>query len=108
MNGALAACPHCQSPLAAVNCNTPKPIRCPFCQSLIQVEIFPALFKPIARGRAAEPDVIEGESSCFYHERKKAVTPCDICGRFLCALCDVEINNQHICPACLETGRKRN
>ncbi len=33
--------------------------------------------------------------------------PCDACGRFLCALCDVELNGRHLCPACLETGRKK-
>ena len=27
------------------------------------------------------------------------------CGRFLCALCDVSLNGQHLCPACLEKGR---
>ena len=48
-----------------------------------------------------------GESACFYHEGKKAVTVCESCGRFLCALCDCELNGQHLCPACLETGKKK-
>ena len=25
----------------------------------------------------------------------------------LCALCDVEFNNRHLCPACLETGKTK-
>ena len=48
----------------------------------------------------------EGISSCFYHEQKKAVLHCDGCGRFLCALCDVEFGGQHLCPNCLQAGKK--
>ena len=47
------------------------------------------------------------EASCFYHPQKKAVVPCDSCGRFLCALCDVELHDEHLCPNCLESGRKK-
>ena len=39
--------------------------------------------------------------------QKKAVIPCSACGRFLCALCDVEFNGRHLCPACLETGKRK-
>ena len=35
------------------------------------------------------------------------MTHCDICGRFLCALCHLEINDQHLCSACLATGQKK-
>jgi hypothetical protein len=73
----------------------------------MQVEIFPAFFQPAAAGQSAEPIVEEGVSSCFYHEQKKAVTHCDVCGRFLCALCDVEFNGQHVCPACLQSGKQK-
>jgi hypothetical protein len=51
--------------------------------------------------------MVEGESSCFYHPQKKAVLPCDGCGRFLCALCDCQLNGQHFCPACLEAGKSK-
>jgi len=88
-------------------CNARAPIRCPACDTIIQVEIFPAHFLPAAAGQSAEPILEEGVSSCFYHEQKKAVTHCDVCGRFLCALCDVEFNGQHVCPACLQSGRQK-
>jgi hypothetical protein len=71
------------------------------------VEIFPALFRKINPGPSAEAVMVEGESSCFYHPQKKAVLPCDGCGRFLCALCDCQLNSQHFCPACLEAGRTK-
>jgi len=89
---ALAALTACPSPL----CNTP-----------VQIEVFPAFTRPIAVGTIGEAIVIEGEAACFYHPQKRATVPCGICGRFLCALCDLELNGQHVCPNCLETGRKK-
>jgi hypothetical protein len=49
----------------------------------------------------------EGEASCFYHPGRQAVRPCDGCGRFLCALCDVELGREHLCPTCLDTGQRK-
>ena len=51
--------------------------------------------------------MMEGEASCFYHPQKKAVLPCEACGRFVCALCDCLHQGQHLCPTCLETGRSK-
>jgi hypothetical protein len=80
---------------------------CPNCRTPLQVGVFPALFRPAAVGRQAEAVMLEGESSCFYHPQKKAVLPCDACGRFLCALCDCEVGGRHFCPTCLEAGRTK-
>ena len=49
----------------------------------------------------------EKEAGCFYHPGKKATVACSSCGRFLCALCDVDFNRRHICPVCLETGKTK-
>jgi hypothetical protein len=106
-SGVAAACPKCSSTLPGAMCNTPAPVRCPACDAIIQVEIFPAFFQPAVAGPSAEPIVEEGVSSCFYHDQKKAVTHCDACGRFLCALCDVEFNGQHVCPVCLQSGKQK-
>jgi len=69
--------------------------------------VFPAHFQPAGTGAAAEAILEAGVSSCFYHEQKKAVVPCDACGRFLCALCDLDFNGRHLCPACLQAGKKK-
>jgi hypothetical protein len=58
-------------------------------------------------GQAGEAVLVEEVSSCFYHGQKKAVTLCDVCGRFLCGLCDLEVGGQHLCPQCLESGRRK-
>ena len=54
-----------------------------------------------------EPLLLDNEAGCFYHPGKKAEVPCSRCGRFLCQLCDVELDDDHICPSCLETGKKK-
>ena len=33
--------------------------------------------------------------------------PCSFCGRFICALCDIDFGGQHICPTCLAAGKKK-
>ena len=80
---------------------------CPECGVFLQAEVFPALYKPIVEGRTGETILVDGEAGCFYHPQKRAAVPCSACGRFLCALCDVELNDQHLCPGCLEIGQKK-
>ena len=107
MNTPLIECPSCRTPLSEGVFNASGMAPCPSCRTPLQIEVFPALFRPAAVGRQAEAVMLEGESSCFYHPQKKAVMPCDACGRFLCALCDCEVGGQHFCPTCLEAGRTK-
>lgn len=107
MNNRSAVCPSCQQSLPGLLCNTAAPTPCPACGHQIQVAIFPAFFQAQAVGQTGERIVEEGVSSCFYHEQKKAIVHCEGCGRFLCALCDLEMNGKHFCPTCLDTGRKK-
>lgn len=100
-------CPRCYSSLPGELCNTGMPVGCPSCDSRILVEIFPAFFKLAGTGQTAETILEESVSSCFYHEKKKAVVHCDGCGRFLCALCDLDLIGRHLCPPCLQTSRKK-
>ena len=100
-------CPKCHAWLLEGIFNQPDLSPCPACGVPLQIEIFPALFRKISPGQSGEAVMVEGESSCFYHPQKKALLPCDGCGRFVCALCDCQLNGQHFCPVCLETGKTK-
>ena len=107
MSGSPISCPHCQGPLPENNFNTTGLAPCPGCAALIQVQVYPALFRSMKGGRVGETIQTEGEASCFYHSEKRAAATCEACGRFLCSLCDVELENKHLCPPCLESGSKK-
>src|SRR5215510_10233298 len=107
MNAESVPCPVCGRPLPSHVCNTAAPIACPSCSRRLLVTVFPALFRPAFSGGPGETALEEGVSRCFYHEQKKAVIACDGCGRFLCALCDVEFKDQHLCPSCLQSGQSK-
>ena len=102
----LLSCTRCKAALPGELYNLDALRPCPSCGAELQVEAFPALFHEFVVV-GAQPLTTQGESSCFYHPNKKAAIPCDSCGRFLCSLCDLELNEQHVCPACLETGQKK-
>ena len=105
MNLTRVRCPSCYTPVLDSEVNRYRFSRCNGCDSLTQTELFPAFFRPANLAREGENVLVDGESTCFYHASKKAVIPCQGCGRFLCALCDCEINLEHFCPVCLEGGR---
>jgi hypothetical protein len=92
---------------AAIPFNTGESSPCPSCGAETIIEVFPAMFHPIAQSGAGEKITSPEEAACFYHPLKKAAVPCDSCGRFLCSLCDVELNGQHLCPNCLQSGKKK-
>jgi len=100
-------CPKCTRQFPDEFLNLPDFQPCPSCDAPVRVEIFPAFFRPIQTGNAGEVILTDSEASCFFHPQKRAVVPCAACGRFLCALCDCELNGQHYCPGCLETGKTK-
>src|SRR5215210_4409047 len=100
-------CAKCQATLLGVNFNTGALSPCPACGTPLRVEVFPALFRKIERGGAGEALVEGGEASCFYHPQKRAAVACESCGRFLCELCDLHLDNRHLCPNCLASGQKK-
>jgi hypothetical protein len=104
MSPAPINCPKCNATLLGGVFNLPELSPCPSCGVPLQIEVFPAFFRPPAPVAANEAVMADGEASCFFHPQKKAVRTCDSCGRFVCTLCDCELDARHLCPPCLEAG----
>ena len=90
-------CTRCHQGLPAEDWNATELRRCRSCGALYKAITFTALLRERRPVQPAQPGV-EGDATCFYHSRKKAVTPCDNCGRFLCALCEIEFRGERWCP----------
>ena len=103
----MLGCTKCISPISEEKINTGSLAACPSCNSLLRVDVFPAVCRPLPVSHSAETLQMSNEAGCYYHPGKKAVTPCSACGRFVCALCDVPFNGRHLCPACFEKGKSK-
>lgn len=103
----MLACPKCTRTLPAQILNSPEWQPCPNCQAPTLVTAFPALWVAPVAGSSGEALLVEGESSCFYHAEKRAAVACESCGRFICGLCDIELEHQHLCPLCVQSGKRK-
>ena len=97
------SCGECSWPVPAELWNREEGARCPGCRQPLRIEVFPAI-EHVRNGALPQAIREESEASCFYHAESRAVTPCEECGRFLCGLCDIEIDGKHFCPACFKAG----
>lgn len=107
METVLLTCPKCNSPLETAMFNQPEPVSCSGCGSSLEAIVYPAFFRPKPAVTVGELVQDEGEASCFFHPQKRAVLACDSCGRFICALCEIEHKGQHLCSDCLEKGVRK-
>jgi uncharacterized paraquat-inducible protein A len=97
------ACAVCSWPVPRELWNREEGVCCLGCRNMVRVSAFPAVDR-MAAGVAPEALHGEAEASCFYHPQSRAAIVCAECGRFLCNLCDLDIEGRHICPRCFETG----
>jgi hypothetical protein len=96
-------CGACAWPLPPESWNPESAAACPGCGTRTQVIAFPALAR-VHIGTAPETVIGEAEASCFYHSQNRAESPCDECGRFLCRLCELDVDGRRICPGCFSAG----
>lgn len=101
----MILCPSCDSILPSWLLRSGQTQNvCPSCFHNISVEVFPALFRQRQELKPEQLQVAEGEACCYEHSTKRAVEACHRCGRFLCALCEVQVEGRVWCPACLQPG----
>jgi hypothetical protein len=102
----LLDCAACRFDAGAGLPTPANPAGCPHCGKKVAAYVFPALVRATTHAPVSGATVIGSESSCFYHAHKRAVVACDVCGRFLCDLCDVEVGGEHRCAKCIESAAK--
>jgi hypothetical protein len=100
-------CGECSWPIPVEIWNREEGTRCPGCSRRVSALVFPAVEGRRA-GALPEAVIADTEASCFYHPLSRAAVPCDECGRFLCSLCDIEIDARHLCPVCFQSGVRSN
>ena len=107
MEGRPQACSGCDRPFLLEEQSARCDLYCDGCETTTHALLFPALHRPPET--VHNQLLIDGanEASCFYHATRKAVVPCDGCGRFLCSLCDVPLDEGHWCPGCVQEGRQQ-
>jgi hypothetical protein len=100
------ACSRCHTPIPAGDWNREHAF-CSSCRAPLHALVFPAFFSRPETASTGTPVLEAGEASCFYHPLKRAVVPCDRCGRFLCSLCQVDFLGQNWCPRCIQASSEK-
>lgn len=67
----------------------------------MDVYCFPALYHSTEKLDLSQLALGEGDACCYEHATKKASSLCSNCGRFLCALCEVPLGGEVLCPDCV-------
>ena len=93
---AAVSCPHCLVDIPADS----EWQSCPYCQKWLQIRIW-----PMVRQNSNAVSALSDQATCFFHPDKAFQACCERCGRFVCALCDLQLGVEHVCPTCFERGR---
>ncbi len=94
----VVPCPRCAGDVAPA-ANTESQT-CPHCKERLQIRVW-----PVVRQNTNAPTALADQATCFFHPDKAFQACCQRCGRFVCALCDLQLGAEHVCPACFERGR---
>lgn len=92
-------CPRCNGDVVPAETDTGWQ-RCPYCGNRMQIRTW-----PVIRQNATAMAALSDQATCFFHPDKAFQACCQRCGRFVCALCDLQLGAEHVCPACFERGR---
>jgi hypothetical protein len=96
IRSAAVTCPHCSVDIPT----DPEWQSCPYCQKWLQIRVW-----PIVRQNSNAASAHADQATCFFHPDKAFQACCQRCGRFVCALCDLQLGAEHVCPACFERGQ---
>jgi hypothetical protein len=92
-------CPSCQGLVTPADTKTGWQ-KCPYCEKQLQIRVW-----PVVRQSTNAAAALSDQATCFFHPDKAFQACCQRCGRFVCALCDLQLGAEHVCPTCFERGR---
>lgn len=94
------ACPRCRKPLD-VDTLADGTVLCPHCGRDFEARVF---HPPKRNARVLQLAQMgpEAAGACANHPRNAAVTSCERCGIFICALCELNVDGTKYCPACFD------
>jgi hypothetical protein len=90
-------CPSCAGEFVALDAGSQS---CPYCDKQLQIRLW-----PVVRQNNNAATALSDQATCFFHPDKAFQACCQRCGRFVCALCDLQLGVEHVCPTCFERGR---
>lgn len=100
-------CAKCHAPIPFAVLAECRVYQCSNCNTQQYTVLYPAIFHEAEKGENAEMLVVDEHATCFFHAKKVANVACDECGIFLCALCDLEVDNKHYCPKCFKNSKEK-
>jgi hypothetical protein len=92
-------CPSCNGDVAPVEAKTGWQT-CPYCEKRLQIRVWGSVQQNTNPAAA-----LSDQATCFFHPDKAFQACCQRCGRFVCALCDLQLGAEHVCPTCFARGR---
>jgi hypothetical protein len=93
------ACPNCGGAVTPTEASSGWQ-NCPYCEKRLRIGVW-----PVARQKTNAASAMPEQATCFFHPEKAYEACCHRCGRFVCALCDLQLGAEHVCPTCFERGR---
>jgi hypothetical protein len=93
------ACPSCGGAVTPTEASNGWQ-NCPYCDKRLRIRVW-----PVARQKTNAASAMPEHATCFFHPEKAFEACCQRCGRFVCALCDLQLGAEHVCPTCFERGR---
>jgi hypothetical protein len=93
------ACPNCGGAVTPMEAPS-RWQRCPYCDKQLRIRAW-----LVAQQKTNAASAMPEQATCFFHPEKAFEACCQRCGRFVCALCDLQLGAEHVCPTCFERGR---
>lgn len=95
-------CPKCAKPLGLTPGMSGEKVSCG-CGLSVNAWTFPAIAEDFQAASLPEVALLD-EATCFFHSNARATVACEHCGRYVCSLCDIDLNGTHLCFTCVEAG----